>query len=333
MPVHNGATYLRPAIESILGQSFANFEFIIIDDCSTDDTIEIINSYNDSRIILSSSKVRLKLAGALNLGMKMARGEFIARMDADDISEPDRLRYQYEFLIKNIDIGICGSWTRLFPKQFEKIQEYPTDKDKVHALSLFHSPFAHPSVMMRRTWFEQNNLQYDVSFYPTEDFDLWSRALYFFKGANLDKVLLRYRIHQQSLTGSDWSTMDEQAARITRRGLQSLNLAADEEAGRYHRKIAMVQIEQSRNELQRAARWLKDISEANHKTKVFDQSALNFIIDELWFRLCMHCTGTGMWPLFLFQHYRIGATTFTTYREIFILTVSCIKQYFLRKFA
>lgn len=330
MPVHNGATYLESAIDSILAQTFIEFEFLIIDDCSTDDTADIVNSYEDKRIRFVRSESRLKLAGALNLGMAAAHGEFIARMDSDDVSEPERLRLQFEFLSENRDYGICGSWTRYFPGPHEKIQKYPVDKDSVYALSLFDSPFAHPAVMIRRDLFEKNGLNYDISYFPTEDFDLWTRALALFKGINLNKVLLNYRTHAQSLTGADWSTMDEQAARITRRGLNSLNLPADEQAGRYHRKIAMAQVGQSKNELRQAAQWLQGVAEANRIEKVYSENALGEIIEDFWFRNCMHCTRSGFWPLKIFLHHRFSNTVCRRPQKIGVLTASCMKSYMMR---
>lgn len=333
MPVYNGAQYLRPAIDSILKQSFQNFEFLIIDDCSTDDTVNIITSYNDKRIHLTSSSVRLKLAGALNLGIQNAKGEFIARMDADDISAPERLQFQIDFFRRNEDVGICGSWIQLFPEIKAPVQTYPTHPDAVHALSLFHSPFAHPSVMIRRSWFQQHDLLYDVNFYPTEDFDLWCRALTHFKGANINKVLLQYRVHKQSLTGSDWSNMDEQAARITQRALHTLKLPEDIETGRYHRKVAMVQIDQTAEELNRAASWLTTLIEANLKENIYSHTALAETIEDLWYRICMHCATTGTWSFKFFLQQRFHFSRLTTCKHIFILSASCIKHALKRRIA
>lgn len=330
MPVHNGAKYLQPAIDSILQQSFRTFEFIIVDDCSTDETVEIVNGCSDKRIRLIRSKDRLKLAGALNLGLKEAKSEFVARMDCDDISLPGRLQRQVDFMLANEDLGLCGTWVKYFPGQKNKVQEYPVEKHAVHALSLFHSPFAHPTVMMRRRWFEQHSLDYDVNYYPTEDFDLWSRALSIFAGANLGEVQLHYRAHEQSLTGSDWNNMDEQAARITQRALHALGLPSDLEASRYHRKVAMVRFEQTPEELDKAASWLRAILEANHKKKVYNQTALTRILEDLWHRCCMHCATAGLWPIRFYLQNRFEASQMAKYGMI--LTASCFKHYCKRDF-
>ena len=112
MPVYNGERYLREAIDSILDQSFRDFEFLILDDGSTDGTADIIRSYRDERIRFLANPERLRLSGALNRGMAEARGSFIARMDADDIARPHRLARQLAFLRRNPEVGICGTCSR-----------------------------------------------------------------------------------------------------------------------------------------------------------------------------------------------------------------------------
>ena len=108
MPVHNGGAFLPEAVDSILAQTFSDFEFLIIDDASTDQTVAYLQDLREPRVRFLKSEQRLRLAGALNLGLDHARGEWIARMDADDISFPDRLSRQLDFLAKHPNVGICG---------------------------------------------------------------------------------------------------------------------------------------------------------------------------------------------------------------------------------
>ena len=112
MPVHNGAAYLAEAMESILRQSLADFEFLVVDDASTDHSAALVRNVKDPRVRLIPSTERLKLSGALNLGLDQARGRYVARMDADDISLPRRLESQARFLEQNPAIGLCGTWIR-----------------------------------------------------------------------------------------------------------------------------------------------------------------------------------------------------------------------------
>ncbi len=326
LPVHNGAQYLREAIDSILAQTYDNFELLIINDHSTDETVTIVTGYTDHRIRLINARERLKLAGALNLGMREARGEFLARMDADDIAQPKRLLIQKEFLENHAGIGLCGTWVLLFPKAFQKIERYPTNEEEVHAFSLFHSPFAHPTVMMRRSWFALHNLWYDVNFYPTEDFDLWSRALEHFPGANIAEALLHYRIHQNSLTRADWSAMDEQAAAITRRGLAALGLEADMSHARKHRTIAMVHTEKTSQALVEARAWLARIIRSNSQKNVYPQRALTKVTEDLWFRLCMRYAGREPSAPVYFLRHRFHSSPALLSKRFLILCASAVKQ-------
>lgn len=294
MPVHNGAEYIRESIASVLDQTRSHFELLVVDDCSTDDSAALVLSFDDPRIKLVRSETRLKLAGALNLGLHRARGEFIARMDADDVALPKRLEHQVRFLHANPGIGICGTWLRRFGAASGEERSYPCDPAKVRAFLMVNCPFAHPTVMFRRQLFFDHELEYDVHYYPTEDYELWSRALLLFQGGNLPEFLLRYRVHGASLTVSDWSSMDEQATRIAQPLLRMVGVGHDIEQARYHRQVAMVRIPRSAMALAQARSWLIQVMLANKKSMVFDQHALEEVLTDLWFRLCMHCSPVGL---------------------------------------
>ncbi len=326
MPVYNGEKFLREAIDSILSQTFQDFELIIIDDNSTDGTVSIVTSYNDRRIRFHSSSQRLKLAGALNLGIEKAQGTYLARMDADDICEPERLGQQHAFLEQNKHIGICGTWTNLFPVPEQHLEKYPLTTDEVQALSLFHSPFAHPSVMIRKEVLTSNHLKYDVDYYPTEDFDLWCRALKFTQGANLNEALLRYRLHPDSLTRTDWSLMDEQAARITLKSLQELGITENMDQARYHRKVAMVRVECEPLQLQKTGAWLETIRDANDKKCIYPTKALHTVLDFLWFSNCMHCAPKGLWAAKCYVNRRFNVPVTTSMHRTLLLIGSFLRH-------
>lgn len=287
MPVHNGAAYLAEAMESMLCQSLRDFEFLIIDDASTDTSACIVQACKDPRIRFIQSRERLKLSGALNLGLDQARGRYVARMDADDISLPKRLEIQSEFLEQNPEVGLCGGWIRYFGNS-KSVLKRPVQYDAIRAFTLFDSPFAHPTVMLRRALFEQHHLRFDGSYFPTEDFELWTRAMRHFTVANLPQVLLRYRMHGTSLTGSDWSAMDEQAVRIIHTQLQPLGLNPSAYALRFHRQLAMGRMVITRPILDQAEAWLLDLLAANERTQSFPSKALNSHLGDIWARSCLH---------------------------------------------
>lgn len=201
VPAYNAEKYIREAIDSIICQSFSDFECIIIDDGSTDDTPNIIRSYDDKRIVFLENGH--DFISSLNLGLKIAKGKYIARMDADDRMHPDRLKIQYTIMEAEPSIIICSTWMRYFGESVTKgsiasslsgLIEYPL-------LSLLQSNFVfHPTVMVRKQFLRENNILYEA--YPyAEDFKLWVEIAK--KGGVFyidNQPLLYYRISEAQVT-------------------------------------------------------------------------------------------------------------------------------------
>lgn len=193
MPVYNTKEeWLREAIESILNQSYKDFEFIIIDDGSDESIEPVVNSYNDDRIVFIRQNNQ-GIARSLNSGFKIAKGEYIARMDSDDISMPERFEKQVTFLDNNPQITVLGSWFETFPKK----EVYKHPKNPKYLDFTKFCCIAHPSVMLRRSVFEKFNLTYNPN-YKCEDYELWSRAVRILDFYNLQEVLLKYRVHSSN---------------------------------------------------------------------------------------------------------------------------------------
>ncbi len=199
MPVYNTAKYLNEAIESILNQTFTDFEFIIIDDCSTDGSLEIIKSYDDKRIILIENEFNKGYVFGLNYAISIARGKYIARMDSDDISVSYRFKRQFDFLEENTRVTICGSFMEIV-HNYEPIN-YPISHDEIKVQFLDNSCLAHPSVMFRKSFIIENNLIYDENMTPAEDYDLWTKIASinaFF--SNIPERLVKYRVHENQIS-------------------------------------------------------------------------------------------------------------------------------------
>ncbi len=195
MPVYNTKEeYLRESIESILKQTFTDFEFIIINDGSTNNAKDVILSYQDSRIKYYEQENQ-GIAATLNRGLDLSQGEYIARMDADDISMPERLKKQTEFLDVHSDISVLGSWCEFFPKQ--KVMKYIAEPKYLDFIKFCQ--ICHPAVMLRSNILKQYNLKYN-SKYKCEDYELWSRAIKFVKFYNIPEVLLKYRWHENNIS-------------------------------------------------------------------------------------------------------------------------------------
>ena len=202
MPVYNGEKYLAEAIQSILDQSFTDFELIIINDGSTDNTEKIINSFKDQRIVYIDNGKNLGLAPSFNKGIDAAQGTFIARMDADDISLPDRFAKQVSFLEGKAHIGIVGSSIIIINEYGREIMRYirPTSHVEIKYGSLFSTPIYHPTTMGRAEIFKSHH--YNETFSNSEDYELWSRLLFTtsITFANIAEPLIKYRVFPQSFT-------------------------------------------------------------------------------------------------------------------------------------
>ena len=200
MPVFKTAPYLSEAMDSMLSQTFTDFELIVLNDCSPDDAEAILDTYTDPRIVRYKGEKNAGLSNVLNVGIGMARGKYIARMDSDDISLPERLQIQVEYLEMHPDVDLVSVGMRLFgAKEATWIREQNPEKVKIEAL--FHSPILHASSVWRKESFEKHGLRFRQEMVPAEDYDLWTRAL--LKGlklVNLPEVLYEYRIHDTQAT-------------------------------------------------------------------------------------------------------------------------------------
>lgn len=225
MPIYNAQQDLRQAIESILSQSFTDFELLIIDDGSTDQSVQIIHSFSDSRIRLISQPHNLGLVAALNKGLAEARGQFIARMDGDDICLPERLTLQLAAM-QDQQLDICGShWAQIDTNGNLFATLYaPKLMDEVIATLATTVPYAHGSVMLRKHFLDQHALQYKPQY--SEDYELWIRC--FELGATfglVDAVLYLHRTHPQSITSTK-SAEQASSAKLLRRAFVKNNLGA-----------------------------------------------------------------------------------------------------------
>lgn len=206
MPTFNVDKFIARAIESMLSQTFKDFELIIIDDASTDGTLEIARSYakKDSRIKIVVNEKNLQVATTLNKGIKIAKSQIIARMDPDDISFPERLEKQFTFMKKHPNIAIVGTNILIINELGELIskREYPDKSNKLKKLMFKYSPFAHPTVMFRKKIFQEFG-GYSVSMVPCEDIDLWFKIGSKYEISNIQEYLLKYTLIKTSNSHND----------------------------------------------------------------------------------------------------------------------------------
>ncbi len=206
MATHNDAPFLHSAIDSILGQTFADFEFIIINDASTDDTSAILDSYDDPRIVRLDNETNLKLAVSLNRGLEVAQGKYIARMDSDDISQADRLRKQINYLDENPKIGILGTQYHHIDDSGETLEQ--SDQPLTHGLiawkylSRLAYPLTHATTVMRRELLVSSG-GYNPDYPREQDGELFLRLIHSTQYANLPESLYLYRIKRSKTAAGE----------------------------------------------------------------------------------------------------------------------------------
>ncbi len=201
LPVYNGEKYLREAIDSILNQTYRDFEFLIINDGSTDKSVEIIQKYNDSRIKLIHNKENMGLIYTLNKGLDLANGQYIARMDADDISLPNRLKLQVDFMENHSNVGMLSGNVISIDSNSKVIsQKWWVDNNlPIEWLLIWENPIAHPSVMLRCKTLLGNKLIYNENKRHAEDYDLWCNMALSTNIERLEDVVLMYRVLESSV--------------------------------------------------------------------------------------------------------------------------------------
>ena len=223
MSVYDGARYLRLAIDSILSQTFADFEFIIVDDGSTDSTPTILDTYTDSHIVRILNPTNIGLIQSLNRGLALARGEFIARQDADDISHPERLQKQVLFLDENPQIGLLGTSIEYIDEKNNSVRVSirSAEPTLIRWQLLFGDPIIHSSVMFRRELVD-NLGGYDERARHVEDYELWCRFSRHTEITQLPDVLLRFRKHPASISSLYLDEQEEMTVQIMQRSMEHL---------------------------------------------------------------------------------------------------------------
>lgn len=204
LPVFDAAAHLRDAVDSILSQTLEDFELIVVDDGSRDATPAILRSYRDRRIRLLEQRQNTGLAATLNRALAVARGRYVARQDADDISEPHRLRTQVEYLRAHADVALVGSWFRVIDARGALVRRtvLPVEDLDLRWAMFFSCPFVHSAVMWRREAVEQQVGRYDERFSYSLDYDFWTRIAARYPVANVPHFLVRWRVHAGSMTAT-----------------------------------------------------------------------------------------------------------------------------------
>lgn len=295
IPVHNGERFVGQAIESVLAQSFTDFELLVINDGSTDGSAGVIESYRDARIRPIHLERNIGLAGVRNRGLDEARGELLAWLDADDASLPTRLEAQVRLLDAHPDVAMCGTWVRTLGMPVEREWRYPVDPAVLRCKLLFTNPFATSSVMLRRDLVTRHGWRFDAAFPPAEDYQLWERITREYPARNVPEVLTIYRLHAAQ-TSSASALQQRMAAWEVQEGLLAqLGLTPDEDEKALHLSIGYFWgFDGTEAALRRTGEWLEKLQAANATTHAFPEPAFSRVLAERWMAACLAAARHGL---------------------------------------
>jgi glycosyltransferase involved in cell wall biosynthesis len=283
MPVYNASKYLSEAIQSILNQTFEDFELIILNDNSTDDSLDIIKKIQllDPRIVLINKEKNYGPAILRNEGFNISRGEYIALMDADDISLPTRFEKQIELLKNNPQIDLCGTWYTKFGEHIkdEMIKHYEFDNDlKVYFLRGCY--IANPTVLMRKKII--TDYRYDSTYFPMDDYELLTRLIAKFTFYNIQESLLRYRWHATNISKSKEVNLEQIQNKIRLKQLQVLEIDTENSTAKYYLDVISYAKKRKPNEVIEILKCRENLIKKNTILKKYDPLVFeNFLNDNV----------------------------------------------------
>jgi glycosyltransferase involved in cell wall biosynthesis len=282
MAVYNGEPYIKETVLSVLNQTFADFEFIIVNDCSTDDTANVVASFRDPRIVLINNEVNMGSSRAGNVGIKNARAKYIARIDADDLCDSERFQTQFDYLENHSDIAILGSSYQIIGEH--SLKSLVTDPEEI-AIKLFlgQNCIAHSAVMMRKKIFDTHHFQYNDNNPVSQDYELWADVSNQLKIANLKQPLIQYRVHDNQISNKRFKEQQTHAIRIVTNQLRKFipNVVSTE----INAHLALTGFQSITSiRFMQIIDWVKKIKLLNQTHKRFDVPLFDLYIDELYFK-------------------------------------------------
>lgn len=288
MPAFNVERFIADSINSVLSQDFADFELIIINDGSTDNTEDIVNQFNDPRIRYYRNDGNKGLFYTRNKGLELARGNYISMLDSDDIALPGKFSVQMEYLKNNPSIKLLGGGAFLIDGSGNKIsgsyiQKAPSEA--IPSILLFNNYFIQSTIIFARDILDKYT--YRIEYPPSEDYDLWSRIALDFPTFNLNKPLILYRIHASSVSHTKRDVQIKGIKLIHKNQLNWLNIHPSDEELELHYGLANSTYSINDTDLKRVRSWLRKIYDANKILKVYDARWLNFVIYRMWFKFCL----------------------------------------------
>jgi glycosyltransferase involved in cell wall biosynthesis len=281
LPTYNSQTYILETVRSVLCQTVNDFELLIVDDYSTDDTLSRLASINDKRVkILKNTGIK-GVVNTRNIAIENSRGQYVAQLDSDDLCLPNRLAMQIRYLKEHKTTFICGSFVETFGVHNKIRWILPQHDEGIRAQMLFCGAIANPSVMWRSCISTEFSMKYDEQFnHGAEDYDLWTRIPPKFRFSNVPLYLLKYRTHKNNF-GTVWcNEVKLNTVKIQLRLLNALGLKPTSREVQIHSMVSQSEVEDSSSFIQETLEWFSKIRDANLSFQRYDQDALNSYLDE-----------------------------------------------------
>ena len=279
--------YLRAAMESILSQTYSNIEFIVVDDGSTDHSPSVIESYQDDRVIFIKNEKNIGITKSLNIALARATGEFVARMDADDISFPQRLERQVQYLSEHSEVVVCGTWVRYFGDQSSELKQKEfcivlPDRQEMQIRFLFNNStrIVHPTAMFRHAVLIEHGITYNEAYPCSQDYRMWIDCCRIGACTNVPEILLHYRVHKLATTSQRRALQLECDRRIIDEQLSWLELKLPNDLFDLHYGFFTSNCPY---DLHMFA-WLKRIIRENNRKKVFDAKKMKTLLMSGWIK-------------------------------------------------
>ncbi len=332
MPIYNGERYVREAIDSILAQTFDDFELIIINDGSTDGSSDIIKSYQDSRIRIINNKKNQGIPYNRNLGLKEAKGAFLCWADCDDLSLPTRFEKQLDFLSKNPDYGGCGTWLGRFKgSHTSSILKALANAEDIKASLLFRpATVPNATAMLRMSEIRKHNLCYNTELPISEDYDFVFRCAQHLKFTNIQELLYMYRDSETSIM-KQFEALEERQYQIQKtiykRALDGLGLNYSEEDLRTYQSICSEKIFENFNEFTAAYALLQKIEAANNVANIYDRKNLHKVLGNQFFFFTKKASKFGFKTFWFFLRKSIKKSWPVLSQNTLKLGIRCALKY------
>lgn len=297
MPVYNAEKYVGQTIESILNQTYRHFEFLIIDDGSTDKSLEIINSYSDNRIRVVRNDKNIKLISTLNKGIDLAAGKYICRADADDVNLPGRLEKQVAFMERNPEYSACGSWVKIFyeDSDFTFVYKLTEKHDDIRVKTLYQNHFCHPASFFRKEFINQHKLRFDPLFIHSEDYCFFVRLSEIGKLYNIQENLVNIRKHSTNVSVLNADVQNRNSLLVIKFQLERMGINPEAINYDIYFRLFYATFDMNPDEIEYTEKMICDFIEANNKNAYLPKEKFNSFLSDKWFHLCMNSTRYGLW--------------------------------------